>query len=274
GLGSEVMARGSKASSMAEEKVVTEREVSVSSSHPSMNVLRGLGNLQGAPPYSGLVSSTSQRIGVLSSGELGGRDRGPREGALTGLGAPTRDSWVEKLAEQRRGLEGGLTERRVQRRGPTERQGISAVAPLRSLVLTAREKDWLGGFPLSPGLGTSPRIQPEELENLPRVRRHCCSAHLLRFLWRNLRGSHFSARRAAAESPLRGGASASSGPPPLVRLRACSTGSRLRQPLLFFLPVSYPVTPEVEVAPGRRPRRGRKAEAESEREAEPGELLL
>lgn len=32
---------------MAEEKVVTEREVSVSSSHPSMNVLRGLGNLQG-----------------------------------------------------------------------------------------------------------------------------------------------------------------------------------------------------------------------------------
>lgn len=41
------MARGSKASSMAEEKVITEGKVSVSSSHPSMNVLRGLGNLQG-----------------------------------------------------------------------------------------------------------------------------------------------------------------------------------------------------------------------------------
>lgn len=32
---------------MAEEKVVTEGKVSISSSHPSMNVLRGLGNLQG-----------------------------------------------------------------------------------------------------------------------------------------------------------------------------------------------------------------------------------
>lgn len=41
------MARGSKASSMAEEKVVTDGEASVSSSYPSMNVLRGLGNLQG-----------------------------------------------------------------------------------------------------------------------------------------------------------------------------------------------------------------------------------
>lgn len=41
------MARGSKASSMAEEKVVTEGKISVSSSHPSMNVLRGLGNLKG-----------------------------------------------------------------------------------------------------------------------------------------------------------------------------------------------------------------------------------
>lgn len=39
-----------------------------------------------APPYSGLVSSTSQRIGVLSPGELGGPDRGPQEGALTDLG--------------------------------------------------------------------------------------------------------------------------------------------------------------------------------------------
>lgn len=38
------MARGSKASSMAEEKVVTDGEASVSSSYPSMNVLRGLGN--------------------------------------------------------------------------------------------------------------------------------------------------------------------------------------------------------------------------------------
>lgn len=32
---------------MAEEKVLTEGKVSISSSHPSMNVLRGLGNLQG-----------------------------------------------------------------------------------------------------------------------------------------------------------------------------------------------------------------------------------
>ena len=39
-----------------------------------------------APPYSGLVSSTSQRIGVLSPGELGGPDPGPQEGALTDLG--------------------------------------------------------------------------------------------------------------------------------------------------------------------------------------------
>lgn len=41
------MASGSKVSSMADEKVVTEGKVSVSSSYPSMNILRGLGNLQG-----------------------------------------------------------------------------------------------------------------------------------------------------------------------------------------------------------------------------------
>lgn len=57
-----------------------------------------LGSLR--TPGSGLVSSTSQRIGVLSSGESGGRDRGPGEGALAGLGAPARGSWVEKFAEQ------------------------------------------------------------------------------------------------------------------------------------------------------------------------------
>lgn len=32
---------------MADEKVVTEEKVGVSSSHPSTNVVRGLGNLQG-----------------------------------------------------------------------------------------------------------------------------------------------------------------------------------------------------------------------------------
>lgn len=34
------------------------------------------------------------------------------------------------------------------------------------------------------------------------------------------------------------------------------------------------MTPEVEVGVGRRPRLGRKAEAEPEQEAEPGELPL
>lgn len=47
----------------------------------------------------------------------------------------------------------------------------------------------------------------------------------------------------------------------------------LGRPLLLFLPVSSLVTSEVEVDANRLPRRGRKAEAEREREAEPGELL-
>lgn len=101
---------------MADEKVVTEEKVGVSSSHPSTNVVRGLGNLGDdsttgralaqlqlgfqRPPRSGLVSSTSQRIGVLSSGGPDGRNWGFGEGALTALGAPARGSWVDKLAEQ------------------------------------------------------------------------------------------------------------------------------------------------------------------------------
>lgn len=32
---------------MAKEKVMPEGKISVSSSHPSMNILRGMGNLQG-----------------------------------------------------------------------------------------------------------------------------------------------------------------------------------------------------------------------------------
>lgn len=144
---------------------------------------------------------------------------------------------------------------------------------LRSLVLSARETPWLGGCPQSPSLGQareySQRNPEKKKKNLSRVRRHCYSAHQ----WCSLRSYHSGTRRVAAESPLRGGASSSSGPLPLIGLSACTTGSRLRQPLFRFLPVSSVVTPEVEVGVGRPPRRGRKAEAEREREAEPGELL-
>ena len=95
------------------------------------------------------------------------------------------------------------------------REGVSAVVPLRSLVLSARETDWarwLSSISWSQQSQRSP-------ENLLPARRRCCSARWLRFRWSDLRGLHFSTRRAAAKGPLKGGASAAPGPPPLVRLR-------------------------------------------------------
>lgn len=75
-----------------------------------------------------------------------------------------------------------------------------------------------GGFPLSPGLSKAQQHSQRSPENLLPARRRCCSARLLRFRWSDLRGLHFSTRRAAAKGPLKGGASAAPGPPPLVRL--------------------------------------------------------
>lgn len=62
-----------------------------------------------APAGSNLVSSTSQRIGVLSSGEPGGRDPGCAEGFLTsaGLGVVFMG---EKNLWSKTGLVGTLTE--------------------------------------------------------------------------------------------------------------------------------------------------------------------
>lgn len=71
------MARGSKPSSMAEEKMVTEWEVSVSSSHPSMNVLRGLETCKrvgsrnsGAHVSEGLCTAIPFEEGPISGGSM------------------------------------------------------------------------------------------------------------------------------------------------------------------------------------------------------------
>lgn len=68
---------------MVEEKVVTEWKVREISFHPSIANWQGLVNQLNvfkaqigsqSTRWSNLVSSTSQRIGVLSSGEPGGRE--------------------------------------------------------------------------------------------------------------------------------------------------------------------------------------------------------
>lgn len=84
--------------------------------------------------------------------------------------------------------------------------------------LQGKQTGLVCGFPLSPGLSKAQEHSQRNPENLLPALRHCCRARLLRFRWSNLRGLHFSTRRAAAKGPLKGGPSASPGPPPLVRL--------------------------------------------------------
>lgn len=86
------------------------------------------------------------------------------------------------------------------------------VAPLRSLVLSAKETDCGSVAVYLPVLAKPKNTARGTLKNLSLVRRHRCSAHQRC----SLRGYHSSTRRVAAESPLRGGASASSGPPPPI----------------------------------------------------------
>lgn len=60
------------------------------------------------------------------------------------------------------------------------------MAPLHSLVLSARETYLLGGFPLCPGLSRAQEHSQRNHENLPPVLRPCSSAHLFRFQQSNL----------------------------------------------------------------------------------------